>query len=233
MLPDSRATKEASVKRERLPIVLSASALLLVAVLGATPLGHAAGQAINAVPPFAKTANFAKFAGNASKLNGRKSTLKGAPGTIPVVGLDGKLPASIGAVGPQGQQGPQGPAGAKGLAGPAGSKGSSGPSGPAGLPGPPGPPGSAGAPGPIGVSGWTFVVQGIGLLPHASQTWVANCPAGKKALGGGVTGVHDTYFNLTENGPAGAAATGWQAWAYNAGPYSLNPYIWVICVSVS
>lgn len=82
--------------RERLPIVLSGSALL-VAVFGATPLGHAAGQAIQAVPPFAKTANFAKFAGNASKLNGRKSTLKGAPGTIPVVGRDGKLPASIAA----------------------------------------------------------------------------------------------------------------------------------------
>jgi hypothetical protein len=63
--------------QNRLPVVLSTTALL-VAVFGATPLGHAASRAIHAVPPFAKTASFAKFAGNASKLNGRKSTLSGA-----------------------------------------------------------------------------------------------------------------------------------------------------------
>ena len=28
--------------------------------------------------------------------------------------------------------------------------------------------------------------------------------------------------------------TGWQAWAaYNAGPYSLNPYVWAICAYVT
>jgi hypothetical protein len=48
--------------RERLPIVLSAAALL-VAVFGATPLGHAAGRALQSVPPFAKRAGFARFAG--------------------------------------------------------------------------------------------------------------------------------------------------------------------------
>ena len=108
--------------RSRLPLVLSACALL-VALLGATPLGHAADRAIHAVPPFAKTASFAKFAGNASKLNGRKSTLKGAPGTIPVIGANGKLPASIGAVGPKGDPGDKGPKGDTGAAGPSGVSG--------------------------------------------------------------------------------------------------------------
>jgi hypothetical protein len=108
--------------QNRLPVVLSMTALL-VAVFGATPLGHAASRAIHAVPPFAKTASFAKFAGNASKLNGRKSTLSGAPGTIPVVGRNGKLPASIGTVGPQGPQGPAGPRGPAGPTGPAGASG--------------------------------------------------------------------------------------------------------------
>jgi hypothetical protein len=108
--------------QNRLPVVLSMTALL-VAVFGATPLGHAASRAIHAVPPFAKTASFAKFAGNASKLNGRKSTLSGAPGTIPVVGRNGKLPASIGTVGPQGPQGPAGPRGTAGPTGPAGASG--------------------------------------------------------------------------------------------------------------
>jgi hypothetical protein len=82
---------------QRAPFILSATALV-VAVLGATPLGHAAGELVTAVPPFAKTAGYAKFAGSSTKLNGHKSALSGAPGTIPVVGPDGKLPASIGAV---------------------------------------------------------------------------------------------------------------------------------------
>ena len=89
--------------RERLPLVLSASALL-VAVFGATPVGHAAGRVIHAVPPFAKRATFAKFAGsadNAERLSGHKASQSPKAGDIPVVGANGKLPASIGAVGPQ------------------------------------------------------------------------------------------------------------------------------------
>jgi hypothetical protein len=75
--------------RQRIPLMISITALV-VAVLGATPLGHAAGEKLAAaVPPFAKTAGYAKFAGNSTKLNSRRSTLKGAPGTIPVVGPNG------------------------------------------------------------------------------------------------------------------------------------------------
>jgi hypothetical protein len=102
--------------RPRAPIVLSTAALA-VAVLGTTPLGHAAGDRLAATVPFAKTSGFAKVAGNSAKLNGRPSTLSGAPGTIPVVGKDGKLPAGVGAVGPRG---PQGERGLPGPAGPAG-----------------------------------------------------------------------------------------------------------------
>jgi hypothetical protein len=45
--------------------------------------------------PYAKTAGFAKFAGDSSKLNGRKSALNGTPGTIVAVGKSGKLPGSL------------------------------------------------------------------------------------------------------------------------------------------
>lgn len=96
--------------RHRMPIVLSTAALI-VAVLGVTPLGNAA---IHAVVPFAKQA------GNAAKLNGHRSSLNGAPKTIPVVGANGKLPASLGAVGPQGPAGPKGDKGPKGDTGPIG-----------------------------------------------------------------------------------------------------------------
>ena len=104
--------------RHRTSILLSSTALI-VAVLGVTPLGNAA---IHAVVPFAKQA------GNAAKLNNRRSTLNGAPKTIPVVGANGKLPASIGAVGPQGPAGPKGDKGSKGDPGPKGDTGPIGPS---------------------------------------------------------------------------------------------------------
>jgi hypothetical protein len=112
--------------RQRAPLALSLTALV-VAVLGSTPVGQAVTSKI---PPFAKAAGFAKVAGNSEKLNGRGSALSGAPGTIPVVGTDGKLPESLGAVGPRGPQGERGP---QGPAGSAGSGSTSSPaSGPAG-----------------------------------------------------------------------------------------------------
>jgi hypothetical protein len=100
----------------KLSVALSAAALL-VAVLGATPPGRAAGDRLAAVVPFAKTAGYAKFAGDSSKLNGRRSTFAGVPGTIPVVGKNGRLPASLGAVGQQGPKGDRGEQGADGHAG--------------------------------------------------------------------------------------------------------------------
>lgn len=111
--------------RQRLPIVLSASALL-VALFGATPLGQAAGRVVHAVPPFAARAGFAKYAGtadNAKKLAGHRASAAPKAGNIPVLGPNGKLPASIGAVGPAGPQGPTGP---RGSTGPKGEKGDDG-----------------------------------------------------------------------------------------------------------
>lgn len=96
--------------KQRLPLLLSATALL-VALLGATPLGHAAESAMEQVVPRAKKAD---FAANAGKLNGHKSSINPKRGQIPVVGANGKLAASIGAVGPQGPAGPQGGPGTSG-----------------------------------------------------------------------------------------------------------------------
>jgi hypothetical protein len=93
--------------RQRLPLVLSVTALV-VAVLGSTPLGDAARQL---VPPYAKQAGYAKFAGtadNAKRLGGHKASVTPAAGEVPVLGADGKLPASIGALGPKGEKGDKG-----------------------------------------------------------------------------------------------------------------------------
>jgi hypothetical protein len=99
--------------RERLPLIVSASALL-VAILGSTPLGRAAGDALEQVVPRAQRADFAQ---NAARLNGHRSSVRPRRGQIPVVGANGRLHPSIGAVGPRGTAGPagaQGPPGASG-----------------------------------------------------------------------------------------------------------------------
>ena len=104
------------MRRGRVSVCLS-SAALAVAVLGSTPAGHAAGRALRSIPPFAKTAAYAKLAGNAKLLSGHKASAGGGAGTIPVLDGQGKLPASLGAVGPAGAAGTQGPAGASGAPG--------------------------------------------------------------------------------------------------------------------
>ena len=96
--------------RQRLPLILSATALA-VALLGSTPLGHAAAKLVQTVPPFAKQAGFAKYAGtadNARRLAGHKASVTPVAGDIPVLGTDGKLPPSLGTVGPQGPKGDKG-----------------------------------------------------------------------------------------------------------------------------
>ena len=204
-------------KAQRAPLILSATALA-VAVLGTTPLGHAAGGRLAAIPPFSKTAGFAKFAGDSTKLNGRRSSLKGAPGSIPVVGPTGKLPASIGAVG---LQGPAGQKGDKGLKGDKGDKGSKGPAGP------------TGAAGPVGISGYQIVTGGTendSVLFHTNTVY---CPTGKKPLGGGggVNGVNGGGPWLVSDGPT-PDGNGWSVTSTRSAG-SLNVIVHVICAFVS
>ncbi len=111
--------------RSRLPLVLSTTALI-VAVLGTTPLGEAAGRAMAKVPPFAKRADYANRAGtaaNAKKLGGRKASAYAR------LDARGKLPLSVLAGVPSGQAGAKGDPGPKGDQGDKGEKGDRGPGG--------------------------------------------------------------------------------------------------------
>jgi hypothetical protein len=131
---------------QRLPVVLSAAALL-IAVLGATPLGHAARQGVSRVALYAK---------NAGKVGGIAASKKPKAGKLLPLGKNGKFPASVlpggarGPAGPEGARGPAGPAGPQGAMGPrglVGNRGATGPLGPrgtTGLQGPAGPPGGFG-----------------------------------------------------------------------------------------
>jgi hypothetical protein len=93
--------------KQRLPLILSITALV-VALVGSTPIAE---SALEQVVPRAKRADFAS---NSAKLNGHRSSVNPKRGQIPVVGGDGKLAASIGAVGPAGPKGDAGPPGISG-----------------------------------------------------------------------------------------------------------------------
>jgi hypothetical protein len=107
-----------------------AAAIAALALLVAAQLGQAAGH------PKPKTVALAKVALNADKLNGHKSSTSPGAGQIPVVGADGKLPASILPAASSSGSGGTGSQGAAGAAGPAGPAGPTGPTGPAGPAGP-------------------------------------------------------------------------------------------------
>lgn len=76
-----------------------------------------------------------------------------------------------------GQAGSPGAQGERGPIGPAGPKGATGPAGPQGPPGPAG---------PSGVSGWEYQVSpGRSIPGNEGGSAQVDCPAGKRALGGG------------------------------------------------
>jgi hypothetical protein len=203
---------------KRLPLVLSTTALI-VAVFGSTPVGHAVASAI---PPFAKSAGYAKQAGNASALNGIRASKQPRPGTLLPLGADGRFPAAVGAVGPVGPKGEQGDKGETGAAGP---KGSTGPAGPAGARGPAG---------PSGVIGWSYHTKGASLSGESFKTVNVDCPTGKKALGGGVAVTSGLWaMRLIQSAPSGGAATGWLATVANdASNFTTSFYVWVLCATV-
>lgn len=88
----------------KLPLVLSAIALV-VALLGSTPLGEAAR---NAVP-------LALFANNADKVDGIHASRVPRPGYLVPLAANGRFPAAVGTVGPPGERGPAGVPGISGL----------------------------------------------------------------------------------------------------------------------
>ena len=180
------------------PTILAATALV-VAALGATPLGHAAGK-------FVLPTNSV----GAKQLQKSSVTgLKVKNGTLTAADFAaGQLPA-----------GPQGLTGAKGDAGPQGPKGDPG------LPGAPGAPGSPGAP---GVSGYVVVQSPTVYITGTGGHATADCPAGKKAIGGGFSTVNGSVYASG----AKADGSGWIVAALPGG--QTTPLVaQAICVSVS
>jgi hypothetical protein len=140
--------------------------------------------------------------------------------------------------GDKGEPGAPGPAGPKGDAGPQGDAGPKGDTGPAGPAGPMGREGPRGPAGPSGVSGWSYHTQGQTIGAEDYATWSVECPAGKRALGGGVAASGSNVGSIrrssvVQSAPAGAA-TGWTV-TYSNEFYEgkVIAYAWVICAYVS
>jgi hypothetical protein len=89
---------------QRLPLVLSAVALAVV-LLGATPLGEAARDAVP----------LALFAKNADKVDGIHASRIPRAGYLVPLGSDGRFPSAVGVAGPTGPAGVAGPPGISGL----------------------------------------------------------------------------------------------------------------------
>ena len=133
--------------------------------------------------------------------------------------------------------GRRGPAGAKGDPGERGEKGGKGDradKGALGEIGPQGPAGAQGLAGPEGprIAGWEFRTQEFevgfpGKLPNIVSNEVT-CPAGKRALGGGLTAAKTDELVLQQSTPT-RQGTGWAATVFNTGDAVKRVYVWVIC----
>ena len=121
--------------------------------------------------------------------------------------------------GPQGPQGPQGPEG------PAGPKGATGAQGPIGLTG------QTGQQGPPGISALEYVVVGNSVAGSATEYWGAECPAGKKVLGGGVSSTEPNFVTVRESAALDNGA-GWWVGVLNSKVTAQNSYAWAVCATV-
>lgn len=110
-----RLRGKVSMKRDPVARLLALGALL-VAVLGATPVGNAVAGAASSV----------LFAQNAGAVNGIQAARKPTAGKLLPLDKNGKLPASVVRQGPQGRPGPQGAQGRQGSVGPIGPAGTGG-----------------------------------------------------------------------------------------------------------
>ena len=134
-----------------------------------------------------------------------------APGAAGSAGA----PGAAGAQGPTGDTGTAGPAGPAGAAGAPGAAGLQGPKGDKGDQGDAGPQGPAGPAGGGGLTGYEVVVSAeieLGYLAHGVVA--ADCPAGKKAIGGGF---FSQDMDVNDSNPR-SDGSGWEAHGMGEAP---------------
>jgi hypothetical protein len=178
--------------------IIVAVTALVVAVFGSTPLGHAAGNLILAKNSVG-SAQLKQKAVTAPKIAGSAITgVKVKNGTL--MAADFKAGQL-----PAGTQGPKGDKGDPGVQGVKGDTGSP------------------------GISGYEVVQgNGVNLNPGAEGLSNAFCPAGKKAVGGGVSG--NARLAIINSFPNGG--TWWMVFARNVGQSGGSFAAYAVCASV-
>jgi hypothetical protein len=121
---------------------------------------------------------------------------------------------------------PAGPQGPKGDTGSQGSKGDTGPQGPKGDSGVRG---LTGETGPVGISGYEQVLQPSAVDANSISQQSAECPAGKRVLGGGVTAHTDLV--IVESYPS--ADNRWTGVVKNAAAYSRDYAVFAVCANIA
>jgi hypothetical protein len=125
------------------------------------------------------------------------------------------------------------PAGPRGPKGDVGERGPKGETGAAGPPGPRGPAGPTGPPGLRGVVGWEQRTNQVTVAGPGLASVRVNCPAGKRALGGGVIVSNaNIETQVRQSGPDGQA-TGWVVTLLNNGSSPIIATVAAICAAVS
>ncbi len=137
-------------------------------------------------------------------------------GSLTKADLSGSIAGPRGPVGPEGPQGAQGPAGPKGATGATGAPGAQGSQGPQGEAG--------------GLKGVEYVINGIDLAGGAATGLAADCPAGKKVLGGGVSSAVPTNLAIRETAPQNDGV-GWWVEVKNTGGSQMGVFAWAVCAN--
>jgi len=198
---------------------------LVIAVLGSTPLGHAAARMVLPSNSVGST-QIKKNAVTAAKV--KDGTLLAADfkaGQLPA-GAQGAqgLPGAAGANGDKGDTGTAGPVGATGAQGP---KGDTGATGASGLPGP--------------AAGANAVIRRTTRLvaANAEQWAIVYCHAGEHATGGGasfpdiIAGdaiIASRPIDGQDMSVDGGTSMGWLLWVHNAGASSRNLSVYAVCL---
>jgi hypothetical protein len=223
--------------KSKLTPIMAATALV-VAVLGTTPLGQAAGGLVlpkNSVG----AAQLKKSAVSGKKLAPEAVTGAKIAGDA-VTGAKTKdrtlLATDLGAG--QLSAGPKGPKGDRGLSGPTGDPGLRGPQGDQGVQGFKGQPGVQGAkgdkgdPGPSGLSGYERATGAWAPIASGGQVTVfAICPAGKRALGGGTETSPIIDLDIIYSGSFSDSSWAIRVGADgNFGPGNVR--VWAVCADV-
>jgi hypothetical protein len=103
---------------------------------------------------------------------------------------------------------------------------------PAGQTGPKGDNGPTGPAGPSGISGLEYEQEGpFELGPSRPTSFLAQCPPGKKALGGGAKAPGEA-IQLTRSEPADGGG-GWVVTFYNPSATAVPAYGYAVCAQVS